>query len=233
MQDLRTSRLYVYNCLMLYHSYIFFDSEPSINELSKIALEKAKTAFITCVEKSTDVRVRPYATLAFKTGTRCMLHFNGKTPDAIQLLVRDLLHTALGAHVRIAYTLLGLTRTSQYNPNHPPKEAAWDMSHRYLVVYPFTKTTEWHLMPYDERRSIMKAHVDVGRKHSEEISQMLLYSYGIDDHEFIVSYQMSDLEAFQTLVMEMRETESRRHTKNDLPIFTCIHMPLLEALDML
>lgn len=162
-----------------------------------------------------------------------MLHLNAQTPDAIQLLTRDLLHTALGAHIRITYTLLGMTRTSQYNPNHPPKEAEWDLQHRYLVVYPFTKTVEWHLMPYDERRNVMKAHVDIGRKYSETVSQRLLYSYGIDDHEFIVSYYMDDLEAFQTLVMEMRGTESRRYTKNDLPIFTGIHMPLKEALDML
>ena len=162
-----------------------------------------------------------------------MLHVNAETPDAIQLLVRDLSHTALGTHLSISYALLGMTRSSQYNPKHPPQESAFDTAHRYLVVYPFTKTVEWHLMPYDERRAIMKAHVDVGRKFSEKISQMLLYSYGIDDHEFIVSYQMDDLEEFQTLVMEMRETESRRHTKNDLPIFTCIHMPINEALDML
>lgn len=217
---------------MPYHSYIFFDIEPSSRSLSKTSLEEAKVAFITCLEQPEDVRFRAYATLALKSGTRFMLHINAKTPDAIQLLVRDVLHTALGAHLRVAYTLLGLTRASQYNPSHPPEVAAWDMSHTYLVVYPFTKTAEWHFMPYDERRAIMKAHVDVGRKYSDTISQMLLYSYGVDDHEFIVSYQMDNLEEFQTLVIEMRETESRRHTKNDLPIFTCIHMPIKEALDM-
>jgi chlorite dismutase len=99
------------------------------------------------------------------------------------------------------------------------------------VVYPFTKTIEWHLKPYDERRSIMWSHVQVGKKHSEKIAQRLIYSYGIDDHEFVVSYYMDDLEAFMQLVMDMRETESRRYTKNDLPIFTCTHMSLSEALD--
>ncbi len=167
------------------------------------------------------------------SGTRFMLHMNAKTPDAIQILVRDLLHTSLGAHLRVAYTLMGLTRASQYNPKAPPKESTPDTQHRYLVVYPFTKTIEWHLIPYGERRTIMKAHVDVGRKFSAAISQLLLYSYGIDNHEFIVSYQMDSLVEFQSLVMEMRETESRRHTKSDTPIFTCIHMPLSEALDML
>lgn len=196
-------------------------------------LAEAKEKFIECIEGATNVRAQSYATLALKSGTRFALHINAATPDAIQLVVRDLLHTSLGKHLRVAYTLIGLTRASQYNPNHPPKESAPDAPHRYLVVYPFTKTIEWHFIPYDERRTIMKAHVDVGRKYSSAISQMLLYSYGIDDHEFIVSYQMDSLEEFQKLVMDMRETESRRHTKNDLPIFTCIHMPLQEALEML
>ena len=218
---------------MPYHSYIFFDAEQSINSLSQAALQKAKKGFIACTEQSTDIQALAYTTLGLKSGTRFMLHFNAKSPDAIQLVVRDLLHTPLGSHLRVAYTLLGMTRPSQYNPKHPPKQSTFDAPHRYLVVYPFTKTTEWHFLPYDERRAIMKAHVDVGKKYSAAISQMLLYSYGLDDHEFIVSYQMDDLEEFQTLVMDMRETESRRHTKNDLPIFTCIHMPLRDALDML
>ncbi len=215
------------------HSYIFFDIEPSVHALSKATLKKAKKSFIACIEKSVDVRTTAYGTLALRTGSRFMLHMNAETPDAIQLLVRDALHTPLGAHLRITYTLMGLTRTSQYKPPSAPKESDSEKAHRYLVVYPFTKTIEWHLMPFEERRAIMKAHVDVGRKFSANISQKLLYSYGIDDHEFIVSYQMNSLEEFQTLVMEMRETESRRHTKNDLPIFTCIHLSLAEALEML
>ncbi len=52
-------------------------------------------------------------------------------------------------------------------------------------------------------------------------------------HSYIFSYQMDSLEEFQSLVMDIRETESRRHTKSDTPIFTCIHMPLSEALEML
>ncbi len=214
------------------HSYLFFDVEPSIRELSEANLKKAKKEFIGRVSKARAARVQAYATLGFKAGTCFMLHINAITPEEIQALARDLLHAELGKHLKLSYTLFGIARSSQYNPKAPLKETNWDMPHKYLVVYPFTKTVEWHLMPYDERRAVMKAHVEVGRKHSAKISQRLLYAYGVDDHEFIVSYYTDDLEAFQTLVMDMRETESRRHTKNDLPIFTCIHMPLPEALDM-
>jgi chlorite dismutase len=215
------------------HSYLFFDIEPGMRNFSDAELKKVKQEFTAHAGSARDIRMQAYATLGFEAGTRFMLHVNAQTPEEIQIFLRDLLHTDLGKQLKLAYSLFGIVRASQYNPNHPPKEADWDLPHKYLVVYPFTKTTEWHLMPYDERRAVMKAHVEVGRKHSSKISQRLLYSYGIDDHEFIVSYYMDDLEAFQTLVMDMRETESRRHTKNDLPIFMCTHLPLEQALDML
>jgi chlorite dismutase len=218
---------------MPYHSYFFFDSEPSLASLSDSKRSKAKKDFLTRLTKQKDIRFQAYATLGLKAGTRFMLHINADAPEKMQALLRDLLHTSLGKHVKVTYTLLGMTRSSQYNPKHPPKEADWDLFHKYLVVYPFTKTTEWYQMPYEERRNVMKAHVEVGRKHSEKVSQRLLYSYGIDDHEFVVSYYVNDLEDFVQLVMDMRETESRKHTKNDLPIFTCTHMTIEEALDML
>ena len=212
---------------MPYHSYIFFDAEPGVRSTAK-----TKKEFIQAIEKASDVRVRSYATLALKSGTRFMLHINAASPDPIQALVRDLLQTSLGAHLRVTYAMIGMTRSSQYNPKRAPAQSAPESAHRYLIVYPFTKTIEWHLLPYDDRRNIMKAHVDVGRKFTATISQLLLYSFGIDDHEFIVSYQTDVLEDFQTLVMELRGTEARKYTKSDTPIFTCIHMPLDEALDM-
>jgi chlorite dismutase len=216
---------------MPFHSYIFFDSDAGLQSLTKTKIAKAKKDFTALFSKNKHVRTEAYGTLGFKAGTRFALNLNAKTPEDIQDLLTALLHTELGKHLRITYTLFGMTRSSQYNPHKPPTEADWGRPHRYLVVYPFTKTVEWHLKPYDERRQIMWAHVQVGKKHSERISQRLLYSYGLDDHEFIVSYYMDDLEAFVQLVMDMRETESRRHTKNDLPIFMCIHMPLHEALE--
>jgi chlorite dismutase len=217
---------------MPYHSYLFFDAEPSIRSLSDAELSSAKRDFAARLGNG-EIRFQSYATLGFKAGTRFMLHLNGESPERIQGLLRDLMHTGLGKHLKVTYALFGMTRPSQYNPNHPPKEADWGLSHRYLVVYPFTKTIEWHFKPHDERRKIMWDHVQVGRKHGEKVSQRLLYSYGIDDHEFVVSYYMNDLEDFVRLVMDMRETESRRYTKNDLPIFTCMHVSAEEALDML
>jgi chlorite dismutase len=240
------------------HSYVFFDTDPSIRSVQNKRLDRARASlrnFIETQAAKRDISFHSYATLGMKPGHRFMLHLNAATPDTIQLFIRDLLHTPLGGYLRVAYTLFGMTRTSPYKPKPaaavevmdgtptfnvqkdtepaPPEPAAADQPHRYLIVYPFTKTINWHLLPFEDRRGVMKAHVEVGRKWSGAVSQLLLYSYGVDDHEFVVSYYTDKLDDFQSLVMDMRATESRRHTQNDLPIFTCIHMPLDGALSMI
>jgi chlorite dismutase len=222
------------------HSYLFFDIEPSIHDVSKDALAKHKAEFVEMIENADAVHVRTYGTLGLKAGTRFMLHIEAGTPEETQSFLSNLVHTPLGQHLTITYSLLGITRPSQYKhqspqevqeEQQPPKSE--DPLRKYLIVYPFTKTIEWHLLPFEERRKIMGAHVKTARAFSESISQLLLHSFGIDDHEFIVSYETNDLSAFQTLVMELRSTEARRHTLNDTPIFTCIRMSPTEALELI
>jgi chlorite dismutase len=207
----------------LFHSYIFFDAPNGLKEVSAKKLAKSKKDFLSALKKVKNIRIKYYSTLGMKPRHRFMLHLNTSSPEEVQELITTLLTTDLGRHLTISYTLMGYTRSSPYNPKKPPAESSPDIPHKYLIVYPFTKTIEWHLLPYEERRNIMKAHVDVGRKYSTEIGQLLLYAYGIDDHEFVVSYQTDNLELFQDLVIELRGTEARRYTKHDTPIFTCIH----------
>ena len=67
---------------------------------------------------------------------------------------------------------------------------------------------------------------------AENIRQILVHSFGMDDQEFIVSYETEDLLDFQSLVMALRATDGRVYTLRDTPIFTCVHRPLREALEL-
>ncbi|HEV3245550.1 MAG TPA: hypothetical protein VG102_04295, partial [Candidatus Paceibacterota bacterium] len=75
---------------MPFHSYLFFDTEPSMNGLSAAELEKEKKAFVACAEVAPGVRMHAYATLALKAGSRFMLHVNAENSEAIQAAARDL-----------------------------------------------------------------------------------------------------------------------------------------------
>ena len=102
----------------------------------------------------------------------------------------------------------------------------------YLVVYPFTKTAEWYLMSKATRQGMMNEHIKVGHEYPN-IRQVLVHSTGLDDQEFMVAYETEDLREFQSLVIDLRATDARVYTLSDTPIYTCVHRPLREALDLL
>ena len=140
----------------------------------------------------------------------------------------------MGRWLGISLSLIGLTRPSQYvkRPSTQEQSLFTGERSRYLVVYPFVKSVEWYLSPLDERKEAMAGHMRIGHRYPQ-IRQLLAYSFGLDDQEFIVAYETDDLVAFQDLVRDLRETEARRSTVRDTPIITAIHRPLEEIARML
>lgn len=123
-------------------------------------------------------------------------------------------------------SLWGFTRSSQYSRARSAQEVDPLVRERspYLVMYPFTKTSEWYLLGGDTRQGMMNEHIRIGKQY-REITQLLLYSVGLQDQEFVVVYETDDLAMFSSLVKELRETEARRFTKRDTPVHTGLHCP--------
>jgi len=102
---------------------------------------------------------------------------------------------------------------------------------RYLVAYPFAKTGPWYLKSGEARQGMMNEHIRLG-KQFPEIHQLLLYSFGLQDHEFVVVYETDDLPHFSELVRQLRATEVRLYTAYDTPLHTAIHQTRAEAVDL-
>jgi chlorite dismutase len=209
---------------MTYHSYIFFDSKDG-------AAQADPSDFVQATERSTNVKVAAYKTVGLKAGSRFMLWMSADEPEHIQNLTAALMHTTLGAKLTISHVLFGMVRPSQYVGRATSQEQAIqeDDRGRYLIIYPFTKTKEWYLLSKDQRREMMGGHIRVGHAF-KSVRQLLVYSFGLDDNEFVVSYETESLGDFQSLVMELRSTEARLYTQNDTPVFVCVHGELGEVL---
>ena len=122
-------------------------------------------------------------------------------------------------------TLVGITKPSVYvRPHENPQEIKpYDDDRKpYFVIYPFAKTSDWYLKPKEERQQLMSGHIRLGKTYPA-IKQLLLYSFGIQDHEFIVAYEMDDLPLFSDLVQDLRSTEARAYTLLDTPIIAGVH----------
>jgi chlorite dismutase len=142
--------------------------------------------------------------------------------------------SGMGTWMAVRHSFLGLIQPSEYvkRPTAQEQSLFSGARSRYLVVYPFTKSSEWYLQPKEERRRVMQGHIKVGHRWPQ-VRQLLAYSFGIDDQDFLVAYETDDLPAFSELVRALRETESRRATVTDTPILTGIHRPAEEIVELL
>jgi chlorite dismutase len=175
-----------------------------------------------------------YSTLGLRSEGELLLWRMADTIEDVEETAADLLASGIGRWMTPALSMIGMTRPSQYVKRPTTQEQSLFTGERskYLIVYPFVKSTEWYLAPAEERQEVMKGHMRVGHAYPQ-IRQLLAYSFGLDDQEFIVAYETDDLVAFQDLVRDLRATESRRSTVRDTPIVTGIHRPLGEILGLL
>lgn len=124
-------------------------------------------------------------------------------------------------YLKPVQTLWGYTRVSNYAKGKSEQDMDPFEGERapYFVAYPFSKTKDWYLMSMDARQGQMNEHIKLG-KLFPEIKQLLLYSFGLQDQEFVVAYEMASLPKFSKLVNDLRATEARRHTLLDTPLIT-------------
>ena len=215
---------------MQYHNYIFLSSNFGLRNLSQKDLLSYKKEFVKMLKIEKGVLINTFTTIGLKVNTNILLLFQSDSLEDIQNHLNKLMHTKLGKYLTITYTLFGMTRPTQYSPKSIGYLETDHKGGKYLIIYPFSKTKEWYQINYDTRRKLMGGHITFGKKHPK-INQLLLYSYGVDDNEFIVSYETDDLSDFQTLVMELRSDKVRAYTLKDTPIFTCIHKSTEKILD--
>ncbi len=125
----------------------------------------------------------------------------------------------------------GMTRPSPYAGGKKPRgmDPIEGRRQSYLTLYPFVKTADWYAMSREARQGMMNEHIRVGREFPE-VDQLLLYSFGLQDQEFVVIYEMEDLPRYSELVSQLRSCEGRRFTLRDTPIFTAVHRPAQETL---
>lgn len=215
--------------------YAFFKTDPLWRRLPADVRERGRREFADAVSGAAPaVLAHAYSTLGLKTSAELLLWWHADSAEPVQETLGALLQTGLGQYCEVTHLLYGLTRPSVYTKRRSAQEQALDEPTRlrYLVVYPFTKTIEWYLMSREARQGLMNEHMRVGHEYAD-VRQVLLYTTGLDDQEFIVAYETDRLERHQQLVIDLRSTESRRYTLRDIPIFTAIHRPLHEALRLL
>ena len=175
-----------------------------------------------------------YSSVGLEPGVDVLLWRTAPSVEALEASGAALLRTGLGRWLTVSQSLIGRIGPSQYvrKPTEQEQSLFGAERSKYLIVYPFTKSTDWYLLSKEARQGVMNEHMRVGHEYPS-VRQALAYSFGLDSQEFVVAYETDDLVAFGDLVRALRSTESRRSTVTDTPILLGIHRPMDEILALL
>ena len=190
---------------------------------------QSATEFGAAVEAESEVTTHSYSMIGLQAGTDLLLWSLAPSLDALEEKSATVLRSGLGRWMQVKESFLGIIQPSQYVKKPTPQEQSLFSGERsrYLIVYPFTKNTDWYLLGREARQGMMNEHMRIGHDHPE-VRQLLANSFGVDDMDFLVAYETDDLPKFGELVRALRGSDSRRSTVRDTPILTGIHRPISE-----
>ena len=152
----------------VFSAFWLYSVAPEFQRLPVTEQKSGKAEFLSALEaRDGSVELRgSYSLVGLRHNADLMFWMLGPDLDAIQRLAVNLRHTGLGRYLIQVETYIGAVTPARYDPGHQPAFMSGAQPKQYISVYPFVKTTEWFLLPYERRRELMAEHGMVGRKYA-------------------------------------------------------------------
>jgi chlorite dismutase len=207
----------------LYLNFSFYKIDPKWRWLNDIGKEEAAKEFAMLIETArTKMKVETYSTIGLRKESEFMIWMISDTVEKMQILTSKIYSTVIGKYIDISELYLSAARPSAYSSILTPAFMTDNKPMKYNVVYPFIKSREWYLLPFEERKKMMDEHIAVGRKFPQ-IRLNTSYSFGLSDQDFMLAFETENLKDFQDLIVKLRETQVSRYVVKDTPMIVCVY----------
>jgi chlorite dismutase len=217
----------------MYLNFSFYKVDSKWRWLNDIGKEEAAKEFSSLIEiANTKMKVRTYSTLGLRKESDFMIWGISDSLEKIQVLTSKIYSTVLGKYIEAAEVYLSTSRPSVYSNQVIPSFMKDDEPLKYNIVYPFIKSREWYLLPFEKRSEMMKEHINVGKKFPQ-IRLNTSYSFGISDQDFMLAFETDNLLDFQDLIIKLRETQVSRYVQKDTPMIVCVYRNIIEIIKSL
>ncbi|THJ66019.1 chlorite dismutase [Arthrobacter echini] len=160
-----------------------------------------------------------YDVSAMRAGADVMVWLHGPKPEDLQGAVRKLRRTEAFAGAEIEWSAMGVHRDAEFSKSHSPAFSRGVAPAEWVCVYPFVRSYDWYILPMEERRQMLMDHGMKGRKYPQVLSNTVS-SFALGDYEWILALEAPDLVDLVDLMRHLRETEARRHVREEVPFFT-------------
>lgn len=214
-----------------YINFSFYKVDSKWRWMNDIAKDEAAKEFSNLVQAAnTKMKVRAYSTLGLRPDTDFVLWMISDSVEKMQILTSKVYSTIIGKYIEPAHIYLSCVRQSVYLDHKViPGFLTDERPMKYVIVYPFIKSREWYLLPFDERKKMMEEHIAIGRKFPH-VRLNTSYSFGISDQDFMLAFETNDLIIFQDLIVQLRETRVSEYVTKDTPMIVCVYKNIEDIL---
>lgn len=156
-----------------------------------------------------------------------MVWWHAPAVEVVQEAYRRLRRSALGAVLAPVWSSVGIHRPAEFNRGHVPAFMAGEAPRAYCNVYPFVRSYEWYLLPEEERRQMLKEHGMAAMPYPD-VRANTVSAFALGDYEWLLAFEADELHRIVDLMRDLRNTEARRHVREELPFFTGRRVELAE-----
>lgn len=173
-----------------------------------------------------------YDVSSIRADADLMIWLHGAKPEKLQWALRELRRSTLLETLLPTWNALGVHRDAEFTANHLPAFMRGAEPEAWLTVYPFVRSYDWYVLPDDERRAMLAAH---GRKGAEfpQVLPNTVASFALGDYEWILALEARELVDLVDLMRHLRQTDARRHVREEVPFYTGRRIELDEIAEVL
>ena len=217
-----------------YTLWAVFRRDPAGNHGARPAPAGDLAAAVAEVEASGVVVRGFYDVSGLRADADLMIWLTGVgiAPEVLQSALRTLRRAEPLASLLPVWNAMGVHRDAEFSASHLPAFMRDKDPEAWLTVYPFVRSYDWYILPDDERRQMLADHGRKGAAHRSVLSNTVA-SFALGDYEWILALEAPELVELVDLMRDLRQTEARRHVREEVPFFTGRRIRLDEIAEVL
>lgn len=161
-----------------------------------------------------------------------MLWLHGATAEGLQWALRELRRSRLLRSLLPTWNAMGVHRDAEFNKSHVPGFLRGVEPKQWLTIYPFVRSYEWYLLAPEERGRMLAEHGRKGAAFRGVVANTVA-SFSLGDYEWLLPLESDELTELVDLMRDLRETDARRHVREEVPFFTGRRISTAELVEVL
>ena len=186
---------------------------------------------IVSLEESGVVTRGLYDVSGMRADADIMIWLHGSDPAGLQQALRDLRRTALLSPLELVWSAMGVHRDAEFNKSHVPGFLRGVEPKGWLCLYPFVRSYEWYLLPEEERSAMLAQHGRAGAAF-RSVTANTVSAFALGDFEWLLPLESDDLIDLVDLMRDLRNTDARRHVREEIPFYTGRRITALEVAEV-